>query len=125
MPLAGKTAGVQITKSSSGLGGSAKVSIRGSRSISGNNQPLYVIDGVPMLNSSNEQASTAIGGTADAGNRDGGDGISNLNPDDIESMSIPERSLCSSSLWLTGCQRCDLNYIKERQSRYSKNHFLF
>lgn len=41
-----------------------------------------------MLNSSNEQASTAIGGTADAGNRDGGDGISNLNPDDIESMSI-------------------------------------
>lgn len=41
-----------------------------------------------MLNNSNEQASTAIGGTADAGNRDGGDGISNLNPDDIESMSI-------------------------------------
>ncbi|MCC8187156.1 MAG: TonB-dependent receptor [Bacteroides sp.] len=86
--LAGKTAGVQITKSSSGLGGSAKVSIRGSRSISGNNQPLYVIGGVPMLNGSNEQAATAIGGTADAGNRDGGDGISNLNPDDIESMSI-------------------------------------
>ncbi len=41
-----------------------------------------------MLNSSNEQAVSAIGGTADAGNRDGGDGISNLNPDDIESMSI-------------------------------------
>lgn len=86
--LAGKTAGVQINKSSSGLGGSAKVSIRGNRSVSGNNQPLYVIDGVPMLNGSNEQASTAIGGTADAGNRDGGDGISNLNPEDIESMSI-------------------------------------
>lgn len=86
--LAGKTAGVQINKSSSGLGGSAKVIIRGSRSVSGNNQPLYVIDGVPMLNSSSEQAATAIGGTADAGNRDGGDGISNLNPDDIESMSI-------------------------------------
>lgn len=86
--LAGKTAGVVINRSSSGLGGSAKVSIRGSRSLSGNNQPLYVIDGIPMLNSSNEQASTAMGGTADAGNRDGGDGISNLNPDDIESMSI-------------------------------------
>ena len=86
--LAGKTAGVQISKSSSGLGGSAKVSIRGNRSVNGNNQPLYVIDGVPMLNNSNEQASTAIGGTADAGNRDGGDGISNLNPEDIESMSI-------------------------------------
>lgn len=86
--LAGKTAGVLIAKNSSGLGGSAKVSIRGNRSISGNNQPLYVIDGVPMLNNSNEQANTVIGGIADAGNRDGGDGISNLNPDDIESMSI-------------------------------------
>lgn len=86
--LAGKTAGVQINKSSSGLGGSAKVIIRGNRSASGNNQPLYVIDGMPMLNSTSEQAVTAIGGTADAGNRDGGDGISNLNPDDIESMSI-------------------------------------
>lgn len=86
--LAGKTAGVVINRSASGLGGSAKVSIRGNRSISGNNQPLYVIDGVPMLNTSNEQASTIMGGTNDAGNRDGGDGISNLNPDDIESMSI-------------------------------------
>ena len=55
--LAGKSAGVQITKSSSGLGGSAKVSIRGARSAfaSGNNQPLYVIDGVPMLNITQNQ----------------------------------------------------------------------
>ena len=86
--LAGKTAGVQINRTSFGLGSSAKVIIRGYRSVSGNNQPLYVIDGVPMLNSSNVQAISAIGGTADAGNRDGGDGISNLNPDDIESISI-------------------------------------
>lgn len=86
--LAGKTAGVQINRTSFGLGSSARVIIRGYRSVSGNNQPLYVIDGVPMLNSSNEQAVSAIGGTADAGNRDGGDGISNLNPDDIESISI-------------------------------------
>lgn len=86
--LAGKTAGVQINRTSFGLGSSARVIVRGYRSVSGNNQPLYVIDGVPMLNSSNEQAMSAIGGTADAGNRDGGDGISNLNPDDIESMNI-------------------------------------
>lgn len=86
--LAGKTAGVQINRISSGLASSAKVSIRGARSLSGNNQPLYVIDGVPMLNNSNEQASTIMGGIADAGNRDGGDGISNINPDDIESMSV-------------------------------------
>lgn len=86
--LAGKMAGVQVNRISSGLASSAKVIIRGSRSASGNNQPLYVIDGVPMLNSTNEQAITIIGGTADAGNRDGGDGISNLNPDDIESLNI-------------------------------------
>lgn len=86
--LAGKTAGVQINKSSSGLGGSAKVVIRGNRSATGNNQPLYVIDGVPINNSNFDQTVTSIGGTNDAGNRDGGDGISNLNPDDIESMNI-------------------------------------
>ena len=88
--LAGKSAGVQINRNSSGLGGSAKVIIRGIRSASesGNNQPLYVIDGVPMLNNTNEQAATALGGNYDAGNRDSGDGISNLNPDDIESINI-------------------------------------
>lgn len=86
--LAGKAAGMQVSKNSSGPGASAKVSIRGIRSVLGDNQPLYVIDGVPMLNASSEQAFTAIGGTADAGNRDGGDGISNLNPEDVESISV-------------------------------------
>ena len=88
--LAGKTAGVQITKSSAGLGGSAKVAIRGARSAfaSGNNQPLYVIDGVPMLNNSTESTATVMGGENDGVNRDAGDGVSNLNPEDIESMSI-------------------------------------
>ena len=86
--LAGKTAGVQINKSSSGLGGSSKVIIRGNRSVSGSNQPLYVIDGVPFGSSTNENTSTTIGGDNDSGNYDRGDGISNLNPDDIESMNI-------------------------------------
>ncbi|MDL2222247.1 TonB-dependent receptor plug domain-containing protein, partial [Parabacteroides sp. OttesenSCG-928-N08] len=86
--LIGRTAGIQINQSSSGLGGSSKVIIRGNRSVSGNNQPLYVIDGVPMINTSTEQPFSILGGTADAGNRDGGDGISNLNPEDIESMTI-------------------------------------
>ena len=86
--LTGKAAGVQINKNSSGPGASAKVSIRGIRSVASDNQPLYVIDGVPMLNSTSEQAYSAIGGTANAGNHDGGDGISNLNPEDVESISI-------------------------------------
>lgn len=86
--LAGKTAGVQISKSASGLGGSVKVNIRGSRSIRTDNQPLYVIDGIPIYSSANNDVATTIGGNNDAPNRDGGDGISNLNPDDIESMNI-------------------------------------
>lgn len=86
--LAGKTAGVQINKSSSGLGGSSKVIIRGNRSVSGSNQPLYVIDGVPFGSSASESTATTIGGNNDSGNYDRGDGISNLNPDDIESMNI-------------------------------------
>lgn len=88
LALAGKSAGVQVNSSSSGAGASAKVSIRGVRSVASDNQPLYVVDGMPMLNSSPEQSYSAIGGTADAGNRDGGDGISNLNAEDIESVSI-------------------------------------
>ncbi len=86
--LSGKSAGVVINRSSSGVGGSTKVNIRGARSLNGNNQPLYVIDGVPLLNSSNEQPVTSIGGSNDGASRDGGDGISNLNPDDIASISI-------------------------------------
>lgn len=95
--LAGKTTGIQINRSSSGLGASSKVQIRGGRSISGNNQPLYVIDGIPIINiSGTDQIKTSIGGIADAGNRDSGDGISNLNPEDIESMTILKGAAASA-----------------------------
>ena len=80
--LQGKVAGVTITKNASGPGSSSKVLLRGSRSLQGNNQPLYVIDGVPMDNSSREQPSSTFGG------RDGGDGIGMINPDDIETMTV-------------------------------------
>lgn len=86
--LAGKAAGVQITKSAGGLGGSSKVIIRGNRSVSGSNQPLYVIDGVPYPSSTKDIVGDTWGGSGDAANIDMGDGISNLNPDDIESMNI-------------------------------------
>ena len=86
--LTGKTAGVQILKSSSGLGGSVKVNIRGNRSAAGSNQPLYVIDGIPISNNTSETSATTTGGTNDGANHDSGDGISNMNPDDIESMTI-------------------------------------
>ncbi len=85
--LNGKVAGVDISPSSSGVGGSVKVILRGSKSITGTNQPLYVIDGVPITNTSN--ANGQPNGTY-GGSPDGGDGISNLNPDDIESITVLE-----------------------------------
>jgi TonB-linked SusC/RagA family outer membrane protein len=84
--LNGKVAGVTISPSASGVGGSVKVILRGDRSTGGNNQPLYVIDGVPISNDGNpfgQPMSNTYGG-----NPEGGDGISNLNPDDVESMTI-------------------------------------
>ena len=81
--LAGKVAGVTVVGSNSGIGGSARVSIRGERSVDLNkNQPLYVIDGVPVSN--------AISGGSGRGNLevDFGNGAGFINPDDIESLTV-------------------------------------
>jgi TonB-linked SusC/RagA family outer membrane protein len=84
--VAGKIAGVAVTKSAGGTGGSTKVTIRGNSSTT-NNNPLYVVDGVPMLNVSSIQPNDSFGSTQ-GGNRDGGDVIGLLNPDDFEGMTI-------------------------------------
>lgn len=79
--LSGRAAGVDIKKSSSGPGGSTKVMLRGNKSMSGGSQPLFVIDGIPMAN--------RIGGQPGMwGGTDQGDGMSQINPDDIESISV-------------------------------------
>ena len=82
--LSGKVAGLQINASASGVGGSTRVVMRGVKSISGNNNALYVIDGIPMPDLRSSQTE----GTYET--PDGGDfeGISNLNPEDIESMTV-------------------------------------
>ncbi len=77
--LKGKVAGVHINSSSAGPTGSSYVTIRGSSSLAGNNQPLFVIDGVPI---NNDFSAAAVVG------RDYGDGIKDINPDDIESISV-------------------------------------
>ena len=80
--LSGRVAGLNLSRSAAGLGGSVKVLLRGSKSIQGNNQPLYVIDGVPLVNFTSENTNNSFTNT------DSGDGISNLNPDDIETISV-------------------------------------
>ncbi|GAB3327985.1 SusC/RagA family TonB-linked outer membrane protein [Larkinella ripae] len=82
--LSGKVAGVQVTSSAGGATGSSRIVIRGNSSLSGNSQPLYVIDGIPIDNSNRR----AISSYQLQGGLDGGDGISNINPNDIESMTI-------------------------------------
>ena len=79
--LQGKIAGVNITQNATGAGGSSRVVIRGASSLAGGNQPLYIVDGIPIGNDNNGSAGVWGGG-------DGGDGISSLNPDDIESVSV-------------------------------------
>lgn len=79
--LAGRVAGVNVTKVSSGPAGSSRVVIRGAKSLGGSNQPLYVIDGIPMDNSNFGQAGVW-------GGSDEGDGLSSINPDDIESITV-------------------------------------
>ena len=80
--LAGKVAGVSISSTSSDPGASNAVIIRGVSSLSGNNQPLYVIDGVPLTN-----ASVSSGDQLNNG-YDFGNGANAVNPDDVESMTI-------------------------------------
>ncbi len=85
--LQGKVAGVNISSLGTGPGGTSKIRIRGQSSINGTNSPLIVINGVPIDNTNfNGDASNGVKGGGVTS--DGGDGLSSINPDDIESMSI-------------------------------------
>ena len=88
--LQGKSAGLVITPNSGGAGGASKILLRGNASMLGNNSPLIVIDGVPMQNSVNGQMDMDGGGAtmmAD-GSKESSDALSQLNPDDIESITV-------------------------------------
>lgn len=91
--LQGKMAGVQISSLGTGPAGTSKIRIRGQSSFSGQNSPLIVINGVPIdntnfsLNSGNNGSDGSVG-NRDFNNSDGGDGLSSINPDDIEQMTV-------------------------------------
>ena len=79
--LSGKVAGLVVQNTAGGAAGSTRVMLRGNTEMTGNNQPLYVIDGVPLDN-------TNFGSAGTEGGYDLGDGISAINPDDIENMTV-------------------------------------
>lgn len=85
--LSGKVAGLQITRSGNGPGGSSQITLRGNNSLTGASQPLIVVDGVPMDNATGR---VGIGATNDFWNPslDMGNGLSDINPEDIASISV-------------------------------------
>ena len=87
--LSGKLAGVDISTTAGGPSGSTRVVIRGNSQLTGSNMPLYVIDGLPMDN-------TQLGSASNWGGYDMGDGLTGINPDDIESISVLKGSSASA-----------------------------
>ncbi len=83
--LAGKVAGVNITQSANGPGGSSRIVIRGESSLSGTNQPLFVVDGIPIRNNTDNRSNSGI---ADNMKIDFGNGAAEINPEDIASVTI-------------------------------------
>jgi len=94
--LQGKMAGVDISTTSGAPGGSSKVVLRGFSSISGNNQPLYIIDGVPVSNSRPGGSSVANGIGDLTDNYDFGNAMNDINPNDVESVSVLKGAAASS-----------------------------
>lgn len=87
--LSGKVAGVNVTGNGTGSTGTSRVIIRGNASLTGNNMPLYVVDGVPFDN-------TNQGSAGQWGGADMGDGLSNINADDIESIQVLKGAAASA-----------------------------
>ncbi|GAB3952336.1 TonB-dependent receptor [Spirosoma harenae] len=91
--LQGKIAGVNISSLGTGAAGTSKIRIRGQSSFSGQNNPLIVVNGVPIDNTNFGQNNGNVGGDNSVAGRDrnysdGGDGLSSINPDDIEGMTV-------------------------------------
>ena len=87
--LSGKVAGLQVISVGGAIGGSSRVVMRGIKSVLGNNQPLYVIDGIPIDNSDLTSTASAGGAGGGAGvSKDFGNMAQDINPDDIESISV-------------------------------------
>ena len=122
--LSGKVSGLQIVRSSNGVGGSSKIVLRGNNSLTGSNQPLIVVDGTPMDN--------FTGGVDDVWGNSGadmGNGLSDINPEDIESMTVL-KGASAAALYVFDsrlAEECDSCSARERQSVkpvFEQNHTL-
>ena len=116
--LQGKVAGVNISSLGTGPGGTSKIRIRGQSSINGQNNPLIVINGVPIDNTNfgtnpgNLGSDGSIGTRGGGATTDGGDGLTSINPDDVESMTGFERRYCFRIVRITRKGWCYHDYYQ-------------
>ncbi len=112
--LTGKVSGLQINRSSSGIGGSVNITLRGLKSLR-NNQPLYVIDGLPIVNVSGSGSTGPFGGSTDRG-----DILSTLNADDIVSINVLKGASASALYGSEGANGAIMITTKKGQSGSTK-----
>lgn len=104
----GKAPGIRITQTQGGAAGAVSINVRGLTSITGNNQPLIILDGVPIRNGGTGKSTDF----AEFGN-DGqirSNGLVDINPEDIESVSVLKRSFSYGALRFRSCKRCSSHH---------------
>ena len=111
--LSGRVAGVSVGASSGSLGGSSRVTIRGANSVNGDNRPLYVVDGIPFDNRDFNSADAARG----AGGIDYGSMANDINPDNVESISVLKGAQASLLYGARGSNGVILITTKKGQSK--------
>ncbi|QZE14229.1 SusC/RagA family TonB-linked outer membrane protein [Halosquirtibacter laminarini] len=118
--LQGKSAGLTITPNAGGAGSASKILLRGNSSIEGNNSPLIVVDGIPMSNTVDGQLDAKSGGynMAYGSTSEGGDAISNINPEDIANITIL-KGANAAALYGSGAAN-GVIMIKTKQGREGK-----
>ena len=116
--LAGRMAGVSVNESAAGMGGAVRVVMRGPKSLAQSNQPLYVIDGIPINNRSNDDIKGGI-----YSSQPGAEGISDINPDDIESVSVLSGAAAAALYGSAAAQGAVM--IKTKSGRVGKTSVEF
>lgn len=119
--IQGKTAGVNITSATGGPGGSTRIVLRGEKSINNNNQALIVVDGIPINNSARLQGVTAPNGALDNRHQiDFGNSGNDINPDDIESISVLNGAAAAALYGSLGANGAIMITTKSGKSRGGK-----
>ena len=123
--LNGKVSGVTITQSAGGAGGTSKILLRGNKSVMGNNSPLIVVDGIPMTNQVGKSAESnwdSGSGLGYSGSSEGGDALSLINPDDIESINVLKGANAAALYGSAAANGVLMITTKKGKRRFDQHH---